>query len=862
MSQGNKKLSGSQNLKRKKQKVAENEKSAKQLAKFVKVIDRSHTLVGANTDNSPTPADEDVSITDLAIPTSSTSSVAVAPVAGKDKLSNSNDDSFSQHHGDSYESVPGPSSWQTGMTPQSALPLNVSEDIAKWPNPLPNRVVDEIVLRGPNNNNGKLDNEEDYPRNEKGRHFSNKHFQRIMPNGEKYARKWLVYSKSSSKVFCLYCYLFRRNSISSLANEGYDDWAHISLALQKHETSKDHQSATCMWLEATKRLGRQTGVDQHLMKQIDEERQKWKAILERMMAITLFLAENNLAFRGRSDTLNTPHNGNFLGLVQLLGKFDPVMIEHLRSVANQETKNYYFSKNIQNELIELLGNEVRDTIIMKIKRSKYFSIILDCTPDISHTEQLSVTFRFFDIDDNYIRECFVTYTPVSESSGQGLTGLFLDEVIKKHDLDMHDCRGQGYDNGANMVGNQRGVQSCITREFPRAFFNPCGCHSLNLVVSDAAKTSVKSVSLFGVIQRLFVFFSSSTKRWEVISKHTEALTLKKVCETRWESRVSSLQAVRYQYTEVRDALQEQYEESTDPVAASEARSLAQHMDQYEFLLILVIWYDLLYQINIVSKSLQSESTDLLNATNLLHKCCQFVKEYRDTGYASAVIIAKEIAEKAEISPVFQQTRNRRRKRMFDYESQDETPIDSEQNFKTTVFYPLIDTIVNSLEIRFQQMSNFNASWCFLYDLKRPVDKPELEQSCLNLQNILTHDSHSDISGADLAQEILSLKHFLDADQGQPKDVLNVLNKNDWCDLFPNTWTALRILQTIPVSVAKGERSFSKLKLIKTYLRSTIAQEKMSNLAILSIENDIAQSIPKNNLIVKFASAKARKVNFV
>lgn len=64
-------------------------------------------------------------------------------------------------------------------------------------------MIDEIVLRGPNN--GKLDNDDDYPRNEKGRHFSNKHFQRLMPNGEEYTRIWLVFSKSLSKVFCLYC---------------------------------------------------------------------------------------------------------------------------------------------------------------------------------------------------------------------------------------------------------------------------------------------------------------------------------------------------------------------------------------------------------------------------------------------------------------------------------------------------------------------------------------------------------------------------------------------------------------------------------------------------------------------------------
>ena len=62
----------------------------------------------------------------------------------------------------------------------------------------------------------------------------------------------------------------------------------------------------------------------------------------------------------------------------------------------------------------------------------------------------------------------------------------------------------------------------------------------------------------------------------------------------------------------------------------------------------------------------------------------------------------------------------------------------------------------------------------------------LDQSCLNLQNVLTHNSMSDISGADLAEKIISLRQFLDIDQVHPKDVLNVLNKNNWCDLFPNT----------------------------------------------------------------------------
>jgi len=65
--------------------------------------------------------------------------------------------------------------------------------------------------------------------------------------------------------------------------------------------------------------------------------------------------------------------------------------------------------------------------------------------------------------------------------------------------------------------------------------------------------------------------------------------------------------------------------------------------------------------------------------------------------------------------------------------------------------------------------------------------------------------------------------------------------------------------TISVSVISAERSFSKLKLIKSYLRSTIFQQRLNRLTLLSIEKDSLNEINYNNLIDNFASA--RKINF-
>ena len=67
--------------------------------------------------------------------------------------------------------------------------------------------------------------------------------------------------------------------------------------------------------------------------------------------------------------------------------------------------------------------------------------------------------------------------------------------------------------------------------------------------------------------------------------------------------------------------------------------------------------------------------------------------------------------------------------------------------------------------------------------------------------------------------------------------------------FLECMVVYRILLTISVTVASAERSFSKLKLIKSYLRSTMSQERLNELAILSIEKELVEKLDYVNLII-------------
>ncbi|OWR51139.1 putative zinc finger MYM domain containing 1 [Danaus plexippus plexippus] len=93
---------------------------------------------------------------------------------------------------------------------------------------------------------------------------------------------------------------------------------------KRRSRARDHRRAANSWIGVSYRLKNFNRIDKQLLKQIGEEKWRWTAILERMMSIVFFLAGNNLLFRGSSETLYTPNNGNFLGLVKLLGKLDDV----------------------------------------------------------------------------------------------------------------------------------------------------------------------------------------------------------------------------------------------------------------------------------------------------------------------------------------------------------------------------------------------------------------------------------------------------------------------------------------------------------------------------------------------------------
>ena len=114
---------------------------------------------------------------------------------------------------------------------------------------------------------------------------------------------------------------------------------------------------------------------------------------------------------------------------------------------------------------------------------------------------------------------------------------------------------------------------------------------------------------------------------------------------------------------------------------------------------------------------------------------------------------------------------------------------------------------------------------------RCVDISFLKEKCLNLEKYLKHDNSLNMDGFDLILELNILREIIDLENDKLIDILNYIKR---INSFPNVYITYRIMLTILVLVVSSEKSFSKLKIIKTYLRSTMSQERLNELVLLSI----------------------------
>ncbi|XP_022168799.1 zinc finger MYM-type protein 1-like [Myzus persicae] len=606
-------------------------------------------------------------------------------------------------------------------------------------------------------------------------------------------------------------------------------------------------------------------IDSQIKKQEDSEAEYWTAVLKRIIDVTITLGGQNLSFRGHREDANLKNPGNFMAILKLLTKYDPILATLLEK-PKRSVK--YLSHQVQNQIIALVESEIKKNIISDVSSAPFFSLILDSTQDVSKVDQVSTIYRYVHIEKDElgipksieIKEDFIGFSEAEGSTGEAIEKQTI-EIFKENGLDIGKFRGIGLDGAASMSGKHNGLQARLRKRQQKAKYVHCASHNLNLVVNDSVKNIVEIRQFFEMLETLYTFFGNSILRWSMLKKESSDISrsLKRLCPTRWSSRIDCLISLNHMYPDVMKVLNNITLTGRNKDEQNEASTLKKYFQRYETIILILVMYKILSKINLASKILQSPGADIGKAADLIKNTMENMLKIRDN-FNNLIEEADSKALQWNVKPEFSCKRTRKVKQFYGELCQDQRLSQGNRYFETQVLYRCIDTVVTQLKTRFEGLSEISNLFSCILRLPT-ISDDEISEGTKKLA-----DEFQDFNPAELASQIESLKCLFASELKSCNSVFDmtkllIIENNNLITSFPDLLTAFYLFLTLPVTVASAERTFSKLKLIKNYLRSTMSQTRLSGLAMISIENERAKKLNLSLLVKTFAQDRSRKKSF-
>nr|CAI5849736.1 unnamed protein product [Callosobruchus analis] len=561
--------------------------------------------------------------------------------------------------------------------------------------------------------------------------------------------QWLTGSIKRQKLFCWSCLLFsNQTEYTTWSKLGFADLKNLRRALDRHSKSKEHLASQCKIKLFGKQniatsiySARKTAIISY-NNQVRENRNNLKKLID----ITIYLAGQDLAFRGHNESSESYNRGNYKELVSLFEKYDDNFNKFINNNVFSGT-----SKTIQNDLID--SNQKSEVRV-------FFSWQIDETTDISCLSQLSIIFRY--VKNGEVVERFLGFYDVS--SGRTAEDLFnfLMSHCEKFDFKTK-LVAQTYDGAAVMASELNGLQSKIKSVAPQALFTHCYAHALNLVLSKACNINKHSR----------IFFSNLTG-----------------------AKLPSNAATRWNFTS----------RAVFTVLANK-QSL---IEVFNFI--------------INNDSFKNDNHTIREATfNLI--------------FAQTDVVGLETEEPTQ----------KRRKITLD------AAVDIEQSYRV-IFNEILDTVIMQINVRFgdlEKLHKFSVyAKDFLTDLFTSLTKqyPTFDEIQLKNELLVIYNDLQMFDGCTTQNQILEFMH-----------------KNELHECLPELY---KLLTIIPVTSVSVERSFSALKRIKTYTRNTMDRNRLSNIALISIEKPLLNLLSKNEpqfydkIIDHFANSTNRRIPLI
>ena len=676
------------------------------------------------------------------------------------------------------------------------------------------------------------------------------------------AHPWISVCTSQYRVYCATCraancqgLLNPKPTKSPFIYDGFTNWKKALEKFREHENSSTHRDAT----QKLAAKNRGIGIDAQLSAQLSNDQKHHRSMLMKLLLAIQFLSRQGLPLRGHKEDIEA-FSGNLYQLLLLQAKDCPQMISWLN-------RKEYISPEIVNEIISAMGQRVLRTILADVSMALWYSIIVDEATDVCHNEQMSFSVRW--VDNSYdIHEDTLGLIQLPNTKAETIFSAIKDVLIRCS-LPHSQCRGQAYDGASNMSGIKSGVQALFKSEANRALYVHCLAQSLNLCLKDVTNTCEIIRDVMNFIYELTQLIKMSPKRLTLfdslrkeVSINTGELTphLRMLCPTRWTVRHASIASILRNYSIIQSALEE-IRQGHDEYAAK-ASGMASKMDDFDTFFGLKLAYLIFSAAEQLSINIQAKDITVQEAVCGAQLLTAYLRSLRDESKFDSFYDAV-IRECVELTAEPTLPRRRKRPRRFDDGASPhtyETPKDRHRH----MYFEVTELAAGEVERRFIQkdlgiISDIESS---LIECANPgktekfisTDVEEYLKDDFDLERLKIQLSMlPDV----IKTSSLSIKQVTNV-----RTIVSAMNESTiYKGMLREVDKLVKLYLTFPVTTSTAERSFSSLRRIKTYLRSTMTSCRLNNLFLLYVHKEKTDSLDLCQIAREFVSINPRRLHY-
>ena len=671
---------------------------------------------------------------------------------------------------------------------------------------------------------------------------------------------WLEYESESDLAFCHPCrQLVQQNVIlpskaeNSFTVNGFKFWNRANEAFSKHEKSEAHRDAVYKFSQ----LFYQRNVLDQVNAQYSSERKEATRCLTEIFTTLQILGRQGLAVRGKDD-----FNSNIRQILRLRTRDNKELQEWL------QRKTTWTSHEIQNEMMDLMANTVLRTIAATLRNRVIYSVLCDETADNCGTEQLSISIRTVN-DDFEAEEHFLGFYALQRCDAEYISKCILD-VLQRFDLSVNNMRGQCYDGASVMSGHVSGVAACILNLEPRAVFTHCQMHSLNLAVQDCISEIPNLRDFLALVQDLLVFLRDSPKRRQTLAVAASVdcdqtaptpTNIRPLCPTRMTMRFHALDGLMKQVHILQDVLDEIAGDTNDRGIQAKVSGYLRRLNDFEFYFCLIVSHCLFEKTDILSKQLQSTKVSTGEGISLCKVTKAKLSEMRnDTCFDDIWKKVEEIAASVDADQP-KLPKVRRRPVRYDEGASPHQYTEPKEYYRM-LFFQAVDSVMGHITKRIDDkgIEIVSAIDSVIKRAWSGATPDATDEDVLMLKQHFQSDLDTDRLLCQLSILENIRKEYSCEEDMFITDILKVVGGTYLKKMIPEVCRLAKLYSVSPASTASCERSFSQLRRVKSYLRSTMGQKRLNHTCILTVYKEEVDALDIPDVVNTFIKANEFRRN--